>query len=117
MLQSSIFRTCLATAIAGAGLEAVLSLPAIADKANFSVQNNGSNPIVELYVSSSAQSDWGTNLVNGAPLAQGERKVVRFDSSPNCFYDFRAVFENRHTFEQFQVNVCTSSALQASDRR
>jgi hypothetical protein len=115
MFQSVVSRVVLVSAIA---VPVVVGLgdQAVAEKNNFRVQNNGSSPIVELYVSSTAQSNWGTNLVSNAPLSRGEGKVVAFDSSPNCFYDFRAVYENRRTFEQFQFNVCENSAIQASDR-
>jgi hypothetical protein len=115
MFQSVVSRVVLVSAIA---MPVVVGLGdrAVAEKNSFRVQNNGSSPIVELYVSSTAQSNWGTNLVGDAPLQRGEGKAVTFDSSPNCFYDFRAVYENRRTFEQFQFNVCENSTIQASDR-
>jgi hypothetical protein len=115
MVNSVLSRVLLFSAIA-TPVVVGLSDRAVAEKSNFRVQNNGSSPIVELYVSSTAQSNWGNNLVADAPLPRGEGKVVSFDSSSNCFYDFRAVYENRRTFEQFQFNVCNNSAIQASDR-
>lgn len=115
MFHSVVSRVVFVSAIA-APIVIGLGDRAVAEKNNFRVQNNGSSPIVELYVSSSSQSNWGSNLVGDSPLPRGEGKVVAFDSSPNCFYDFRAVYENRRTFEQFQFNVCNNSSIQASDR-
>lgn len=101
-----------------AAIASALTLPivcltagkALADKANFRVQNNSNNAITELYVSDSSRDSWDNDILEADVLNSGSSIQVLFgDDSPNvCIYDILAVFEDGQSVEDYQVNVCSS---------
>lgn len=79
---------------------------ALADRRDFTIQNNNELAIVEIYVSSGNSRYWGRNILEGSILPSGGSTKITFNnSSSQCIYDYKAVYEN-DTYDLGKTNLC-----------
>jgi len=72
---------------------------------SFRLNNRSNQTIMELYVSSSAVSNWGGDLLGTNVLAPGQSFVVRLPNG-QCQNDIRIVLEGGRAVERRQINTC-----------
>ena len=72
---------------------------------SFRLNNRGNQTIMELYVSSSADSNWGQDLLGANVLAAGQSFIVRLPDR-QCQNDIRIVVEGGRATERRNVNTC-----------
>jgi hypothetical protein len=97
-------RLALMAAVFGA---AALAIPALAqtNDPSFRLTNNSAATINELYVSSSAMTDWGPDRLGQNVLGSGQSYVVRLPAG-QCMNDVRVVYANGQANERRQINTC-----------
>lgn len=90
---------------------ALTAQAALAGKSNFRVYNDSNVVVRELYVSDSRYDNWDNDILGRDVLPSGSNIQVMFgdQSSRNCLYDIRAVFEDGQVVEDYQINVCTNT--------
>lgn len=80
---------------------------ALADRRDFTIQNNNELAIVEIYVSSGNSRYWGRNILEGSILPSGGSTEITFNnSSSQCIYDYKAVYENDTYDVVGKANLC-----------
>jgi hypothetical protein len=87
----------------------VLLASTAADAADRRVRivNDTSFNMVGLYASNIGANTWQENIFAGRILKPGKEIVVdMYDGTQYCRYDFKAVFSDRSTAVQRNVNVC-----------
>jgi hypothetical protein len=86
---------------------AVFALPAAAQSNNpdFRLVNRTGTTINELYVSSSANANWGRDRLGQNVLPSGQSFMVVLPAG-QCVNDIRVVFDNGRSQERRQVNTC-----------
>jgi ethanolamine utilization microcompartment shell protein EutL len=83
-----------------AALAALMATPVLADDLVFTVTNNTSDTLVELYASPSNEDNWGADIMAGQQLAAGEAgEVTIVDGSDQCAYDLRMIFASGEALE------------------
>jgi hypothetical protein len=91
--------------LAGFGL-LLAATPALAQNdPSFRLTNNGNVPINEIYVSSSANQNWGADRLGDRTLAVGGTYTIRLPAG-QCVNDIRVVWSNGQSRERRQVNTC-----------
>ena len=88
---------------------AALAVPAFAQPSNnpdFRLNNGGQQAINEIYVSSSADANWGQDRlgVNILPVGQSFRVVL---PAGQCMNDIRVIWADGRNQERRQINTCT----------
>lgn len=99
------------------GVVAALALaaPAFAEDLAFTLVNNSSANLVELYVSPHEADDWGDNILTVDMLKAGEQgKVTIADGESTCDYDLRFVMDNGVTAEGRQ-DLCKLQTFTLND--
>jgi len=84
-------------------LAAALPGLAAAQDASFYVTNRSGNTINEVYVSSSADSNWGSDLLGTNVMNSGQRLRVY---PRQCVNDVRVVYSNGQAEERRRINTC-----------
>lgn len=102
-MQSSLRRSAL-LAMLGLGLAAGPAL-AQSNDPSFRLTNNGNVEINEIYVSSSANQNWGPDRLGENTLGVGASYVIRLPAG-QCVNDIRVVWVNGQNRERRQVNTC-----------
>jgi hypothetical protein len=92
----------------------VATVPTQACNTAFSVVNNSSLTVRELYYSHSSRSGWGVDQLGSSMLPPGRAMNHRAANTGN--YDFRVVWTNGRSAEIRQVNVCRASRITITDR-
>ena len=98
-------------AIRHAALAAVaataLALPAAAQSTNpdFRLNNNSGQTVNEVYVSSSADQNWGRDRLGQNVLPPGQSLMISLPAG-QCVNDLRVVYANGRAQERRQVNTC-----------
>jgi hypothetical protein len=84
-----------------------LAGPALAqtNDPSFRLNNRSGQTIMEVYVSSSAVSNWGGDRLGSEVLATGRTLVIRLPAG-QCVNDIRIVMQNGRSLERRQVNTC-----------
>lgn len=72
---------------------------------SFRLNNRGNQTILEVYVSSSANSNWGQDLLGTNVLAAGQSFVIRLPDR-QCQNDIRIVVEGGRATERRNINTC-----------
>jgi hypothetical protein len=72
---------------------------------SFRLNNRSNQTIMELYVSSSADSNWGRDLLGVNVLPPGQSFVVRLPNG-QCMNDVRIVIEGGRNIDRMQINTC-----------
>jgi hypothetical protein len=76
---------------------------------SFTVVNNSSATVRELYFSHSSLSGWGNDQLGRNMLPPGRALSYRAANTGN--YDFRVVWTNGRTAQLMRVNVCAASRI------
>ncbi len=93
----------------------VSPLPALAEDLVFTLVNNSSLDLVELFVSPHSAGDWGDNILTVEALKAGAQgNVTIADGAATCDYDLRFVMENGATAEGTQ-DLCKLETFTLSD--
>ena len=85
-----------------------LALPAIAQQSNnpdFRLNNRGAQAINEIYVSSSADQNWGQDRLGVNILPPGQSFMVVLPAG-QCMNDVRVIWADGQNVERRQVNTC-----------
>lgn len=72
---------------------------------SFRLNNRSNQTIMELYVSSSSDSNWGRDHLGTNVLPPGQSFIVRLPNG-QCVNDIRIVAEGGRATERRQVNTC-----------
>ncbi|ESW61291.1 MAG: hypothetical protein Q27BPR15_07315 [Rhodobacter sp. CACIA14H1] len=96
-------------------LATVVASPALAEDLVFTLVNESSHTIVEMYVSPVEQEDWGENILTVEEVAPGTGGDVTIaDGLDVCDYDIRLVSAEGGDTNVTQ-NLCEMTTLTVSD--
>ena len=76
--------------------------------ADFRIWNRSGRTINEIYVSSSANANWGQDRLGSQVLPPGRFWTIRQGES-GCAFDLRVVFADGGVFERRNINACQIS--------
>lgn len=82
-----------------------LAGPALAQNADFRLNNGLGQPISEVYVSSSGENSWGSDLMGANVLAPGGVLTLSVPAG-QCLNDIRLVLADGTTLERRRLNTC-----------
>jgi hypothetical protein len=89
--------------------------PAFAEDLVFTLVNNSSVNLVELYVSPHSADDWGDNILTVDALAAGDQgNVTITDGETTCDYDLRFVTDTGASVEGTQ-DLCKLETFTLND--
>jgi hypothetical protein len=112
-MRRSLIAAALAAPLAAA--LAACTLPAIAlaqGKQDFALVNRTGYQIDQVYVSSSANSNWGRDLLGSNVLRNGGVFNVSFGrNTQDCSWDIKVVYNDGDTSEFRRVNLCQVSRV------
>jgi len=75
---------------------------------NFSVKNNTSTPIKELYVSHVGTNSWESDLLGGDAIQPGEEQpIVVNDGRDGCKYDVKVTYSDGTSNEERNQDLCS----------
>ncbi len=98
-----------------AGLVAKLACPALAEDLQFTLVNNSSHAIVEMYLSPTHQDTWGENILSVASVDPGTEGTIDItDGEAVCDYDMRFVTAEGATLEATH-NMCELASFTVTD--
>ena len=98
-----------------AGLVATLAFPALAEDLQFTLVNNSSHAIVEMYLSPTHQDTWGENILSVASVDPGTEGTIDItDGEAVCDYDMRFVTAEGATLEATH-NMCEMASFTVTD--
>lgn len=98
-----------------AAVFALVAAPAFADDLVFTLVNNSSQPLSNLYVSLPESAEWGDDILGVDVLAVGETGTVTIaGGSDVCSYDLQFVMENEATMEG-TANLCETNTFTLTD--
>jgi hypothetical protein len=89
--------------------QSVVVVPVQTCNSAFSVVNNSSVVVHQLYFSHSSLGSWGNDQLGSSVLQPG--RYVNYRASNAGNYDFRIVWANGRAAEIRQVNVCAASRI------
>ena len=97
-------------AIAAAAV--VLAQPLFAQDVVFTISNNGSAALVELYASPKSAGTWGADMLGGAQIGSGEAAevIISGEAAGQCDYDLRMVFDDGSELVNAS-NLCDTAAV------
>ena len=72
---------------------------------SFRLNNRSNTTIMEVYVSSSQDSNWGQDLLGSNVLPAGQTFIVRLPNG-QCVNDIKVVLEGGRAIERRQINTC-----------
>ncbi|MBP0465115.1 hypothetical protein J5Y09_14415 [Roseomonas sp. PWR1] len=100
MMHRRLLLACAAGMLGFAGAAAAQSTDP-----SFRLNNRSNQTIMEVYVSSSQDQNWGRDLLGANVLPPGQTFVVRLPDG-QCTNDIRIVIEGGRSIERMQVNTC-----------
>jgi hypothetical protein len=74
------------------------------------ITNNGTVAMNQIFVSSSANQNWGADRLGDRSLGVGQSYIVRMPAG-QCMNDIRVVWANGQNRERRQVNTCNLTDL------
>jgi hypothetical protein len=98
-------------------LAAQAAMPALAAPGEFTVVNNTSFAISELYVGPSASDNWGSNFLDGQvinPTQTGTVSLYSYDGT-TCLYDVAVVGTEGQKGVMYRFDLCNLNTLTFSD--
>ena len=104
-----------------APLAATMVLPMVgvahADERDFTLVNNTSGSMTELYVGPSTSAEWGDDLLNGNTIGSGNSVPVVFNgfNSGTCVYDVLTVYDTGAKGELDGIDLCSIDTVTFSD--
>ena len=88
--------------------------PAMAEDLVFTLINNSSVSITEMYVSKHSADTWEENILDGSVDAGTQSEITIADGESTCDYDMRFVVDNDATVEVTQ-NLCELGTYTLTD--
>jgi hypothetical protein len=87
---------------------AAMALPAAAQTNNpdFRLNNNSGQTVNEVFVSSSADQNWGRDRLGENVLPRGQSIMISLPAG-QCVNDIRIIFADGRAQERRQVNTCS----------
>lgn len=96
-------------------LLALAATPALAEDLEFTLINNSSLKLVEMYVSPHEAEEWGENILAVASVDPGTEGMISIsDGEAVCDYDMRFVMENGNDVSGTQ-NLCELATFTLHD--
>ena len=96
-------------------LAASAAAPAFAEDLQFTLINNSSNDITEMYLSPHEQNTWGENILSVPSVAAGTQGTISVaDGETVCDYDIKVVVTSGATAESTQ-NLCELATFTVHD--
>jgi len=92
----------------------VVAVPVAACDTSFSVVNNSSLTVRELYFSHSSLRGWGNDQLGSSMLPPG--RFVNYRAANTGAYDFRVIWTNGQAAEIRGVNVCRAARITVTNR-
>ena len=72
----------------------------------FSIENNSSSTITNIYYGPSSSQNWSDDILEGV-ISPGETVEVSVtDNLPDCDYDFSYTFSDGSEYTEYHVNMC-----------
>ncbi len=87
---------------------------AAADPRDFTLHNNSSVTILNLYVQPSGPGDdWGDDVLGADVLVPGQSVLIYFTrfTEDNCFYDIRVVADDGSDTELIGQDLCSTTDI------
>jgi hypothetical protein len=98
-----------------AALVLATASPVFAEDLVFTLINNSSVTVTEMYVSKHSTAVWEENILDGSTIDAGtESEITIADGETTCDYDLRFVGENGATHEVNQ-NLCELASYTLTD--
>lgn len=89
-------------------LIAVFKAQVFADIQDFTVINKTGSAITHLYVSHASENNWGSDLLGGKELADGESVLIKFSGyGDKCDFDIKITDNNGKAWVLYNVDLCT----------
>ena len=85
--------------------------PQQAPERELTIQNQSGRTIVELYASSTRDSNWGADRLGNDTLAAGRTYRVRFGRTSDCTFDVRVVYDDGSEEETRNHDACRQRQL------
>lgn len=93
----------------------LLATPAAAEDLQFTLINDSSLKLVEMYVSPHEQDSWGENILNVASVDPGTQGTISIaDGETVCDYDMRFVMDNGNDVSATQ-DLCKLATFTLND--
>jgi hypothetical protein len=113
MKRRSLFAALAVAAAVGACAPQQMGQPVfvqpVACDTSFTVVNNSSVTVAQLYFSSTARNDWGVDQLGTSVLPPG--RFVNYRAANPGGYDFRVRWTNGRVAELRNVNICAASRI------
>jgi hypothetical protein len=94
----------------------LFAIPAVAGDQDFTLHNNTSKTLKELYVSPHSSDDWGDDILGEDTLESGKSVDVKFPRAEDkCHWDVKGEFEGGATAEVDDVDFCSVSEVNFHD--
>ena len=101
--------------VLAAGLVATLAGPALAEDLQFTLINESSHAIVEMFLSPTHEDHWGENILSVPSVDPGTEGTIDItDGEAVCDYDMRFVTAEGSTLEATQ-NMCELASFTVTD--
>jgi hypothetical protein len=94
-----------------------MSTAALADKRDFTLNNNSDYVLAHAYVSPSSEPNWGDDILGKDVLNPGESWDVSFDrgDAETCVWDVKAVTKEGYAVTFPQVDLCRISYVNVNN--
>lgn len=104
------------TSFAAAAFAALaFAAPAVAEDLQFTLINNASQPLTNLYISLPESEEWGDDILGVDVLGVGETGVITIaDGADVCAYDLQFVMENEAMIEG-TADLCETTEFTLTD--
>jgi hypothetical protein len=111
------FNRFLAAIPVAALLVAMFAVPAFADPRDFSVTNNTSFIVTNVYAGTSDSDTWGDDILGRDVLAPSEAVNVTFPGfdGTQCLYDVKILGQSGQVGVMYKVNLCYYSDVSFYD--
>jgi len=106
-------RRLLLTVVSAVALVLLLTQSAFADPRDFTLRNRSDVDISYVYVSASAQDDWGDDVLGEDILPAGDSVDITFDrfDGETCNYDIKVVGSGGELGYLYKVDLCRISTV------
>ncbi len=82
-------------------------VPALAEDLVFMIDNQSSDAIKELHISTLDSNSWEENLLDEGSLESGQKATVTLtDTNGICEFDMRLVYDDNSVTDERKINLC-----------